>query len=109
MEDGIIKEGSFNVERGVGVRAISGEKTGFAYSDEISQDAILKACGAARSIAPQGGTLKVAALSDVATTSRYASDNPIQAMAEAEKLPCSKPSMPIFVNKTPTLARSLSR
>ena len=86
MEDGIIKEGSFNVERGVGVRAISGEKTGFAYSDEISQDAILKACGAARSIAPQGGTLKVAALNDVATTSRYASDNPIQAMAEAEKI-----------------------
>ena len=86
MEDGIIKEGSFNVERGVGVRAISGEKTGFAYSDEISQGAILKACGAARSIAPQGGTLKVAALSDVATTSRYASDNPIQAMAEAEKI-----------------------
>ena len=86
MEDGIIKEGSFNVERGVGVRAISGEKTGFAYSDEISQDAILKACGAARSIAPQGGTLKVTALSDVATTSRYASDNPIQAMAEAEKI-----------------------
>ncbi|MFS1702123.1 metalloprotease TldD [Alteromonas sp. AMM-1] len=86
MEDGIIKEGSFNVERGVGVRAISGEKTGFAYSDEISQEAILKACGAARSIAPHGGTLKVASLSDVTTVSRYASDNPIQAMAEAEKI-----------------------
>ena len=36
LEDGIIKDGSYNIERGVGVRAISGEKTGFAYSDEIS-------------------------------------------------------------------------
>ena len=43
MEDGIIKEGSFNLERGVGVRAVSGEKTGFAYSDEISVEAITKA------------------------------------------------------------------
>ena len=34
LEDGIIKEGSYNIERGVGVRAISGEKTGFAYSDD---------------------------------------------------------------------------
>ncbi|NVK54256.1 MAG: metalloprotease TldD [Alteromonadaceae bacterium] len=86
MEDGIIKEGSFNLERGVGVRAISGEKTGFAYSDEISIEAITKACKAARSIAPSGGEVKVAALSDVAPAARYASDNPILAMAEAEKI-----------------------
>ena len=36
LEDGIVKEGSYNIERGVGVIAISGEKTGFAYSDDIS-------------------------------------------------------------------------
>ncbi|MGH8369541.1 MAG: PmbA/TldA family metallopeptidase, partial [Gammaproteobacteria bacterium] len=35
LEDGMVKEGSYNIEQGVGVRAISGEKTGFAYSDEI--------------------------------------------------------------------------
>lgn len=45
MEDGIIKEGSFNVECGVGVWVISGEKIGFVYLDEISQDVILKVCG----------------------------------------------------------------
>jgi len=37
LEDGIIKEGSYNIERGVGVRAIAGEKTGFAYSDDITE------------------------------------------------------------------------
>lgn len=36
LEDGIIKEGGFHIDRGVGVRAVSGEKTGFAYSDQIS-------------------------------------------------------------------------
>ncbi|MDP5039443.1 MAG: metalloprotease TldD, partial [Paraglaciecola sp.] len=40
LEDGIIKEGSYNIERGVGVRAVSGEKTGFAYSDDISPEAL---------------------------------------------------------------------
>lgn len=39
LEDSIIKDGSFNIDRGVGVRAISGEKTGFAYSDQINADA----------------------------------------------------------------------
>jgi TldD protein len=43
LEDGIIKEGSFNVERGVGVRAVSGEKTGFAYSDDITPEALMLA------------------------------------------------------------------
>ena len=43
LEDGIVKEGSYNMERGVGVRAISGEKTGFAYSDDISPLALQQA------------------------------------------------------------------
>ena len=51
LEDGIVKEGSFNLERGVGVRAISGEKTGFAYSDDISPVALKKAADAAKGIA----------------------------------------------------------
>ena len=52
LEDGIIKNGSYNIERGVGVRAISGEKTGFAYSDDINITALHDAAKAARSIAP---------------------------------------------------------
>ena len=53
LEDGIVKEGSASIEEGVGVRAISGEKTGFAYSDEIQPAALEEASRAARAIARQ--------------------------------------------------------
>ena len=55
MEDGIVKSGSHAIEQGVGARAISGDKTGFAYSDEIRLPALLDAAGAARAIARSGG------------------------------------------------------
>ena len=48
LEEGIVKSGSFNIEQGVGVRAIAGEKTAFAYSDEISFDALEDAARATR-------------------------------------------------------------
>src|SRR3989338_5018788 len=48
LEDGIVKEGSFNLDQGVGVRAQSGEKTGFAYSNAITADALSQAARAAR-------------------------------------------------------------
>src|SRR5688572_22787898 len=54
LEDGIVKEGSSSIEQGVGVRALSGEKTGFAYSDEIILPALEEASHAARAIAVQG-------------------------------------------------------
>ena len=54
LEEGIVKSGSFNIEQGVGVRAISGEKTAFAYSDEISLPALMGAARAARAIAAAG-------------------------------------------------------
>lgn len=54
LEEGIIKSGSYNIERGVGVRAISGEKTGFAYSDDILLPALEQAANAASSIARSG-------------------------------------------------------
>ena len=54
LEEGIVKTGSFNIEQGVGVRAISGEKTAFSYSDTLSQEALLNAAHAVRSIARQG-------------------------------------------------------
>lgn len=87
MEDGIIKEGSYNIEKGVGVRAVSGEKTGFAYSDEISADALQKACHAARSIAPNGGTLKANQLNtSVLAESMYGATNPIILMQDTDKI-----------------------
>ncbi|MBD3586444.1 metalloprotease TldD [Salinimonas sp. HHU 13199] len=86
LEDGIIKEGSYNIERGVGVRAISGEKTGFAYSDEISTEALTKACKAARTIAPAGGKTAVSGFGEQQYPHRYQADNPLLGMEEAEKV-----------------------
>jgi len=61
LEEGIVKTGSFSIEQGVGVRALSGEKTAFAYSDSLSQDALLSSARAVRTIARQGaGRIKVA-------------------------------------------------
>ncbi len=54
VEDGIIREGSFSLDQGVGVRAVSGEKTGFAYSDELMLPALQQAASAARAIARAG-------------------------------------------------------
>lgn len=55
LEDGIVREGSHSIDQGVGIRAISGEKTGFAYSDEIITPALLQAAQSARAIANSGG------------------------------------------------------
>ena len=55
LEDGIVKDGQHSIEQGVGVRAISGEKTGFAYSDDIVLPQLLTAAAAARAIARSGG------------------------------------------------------
>jgi TldD protein len=57
LEESQVKSGSHNIEQGVGVRAISQEKTGFAYSDEIGVPALLDATSAARTIAQAGGAL----------------------------------------------------
>ena len=86
LEDGIIKEGSYNIERGVGVRAVSGEKTGFAYSDEISPDALMKAAKAARNISNSGGKHKIVSLKQSHPTSRYHAENPLLGMQEQEKI-----------------------
>src|SRR5215210_7046524 len=55
LEEGIVKSGSFNIDQGVGVRAVSGEKTAFAYSDDISVPALSQAAEATRAIGRQGG------------------------------------------------------
>src|SRR6201998_2190535 len=61
LEDGIVRDGSASIEQGVGVRALAGEKTGFAYSDEILLPALQEASRAARAIAMQGGQRQGAA------------------------------------------------
>lgn len=55
LEDGIVKSGSHHVERGAGLRTVAGEKTGFAYSDDLSMAALADAAEAARGIVRSGG------------------------------------------------------
>jgi TldD protein len=54
LEDGIVKDGSHSIEQGVGVRAVAGDRSGFAYSDEIVLPALTQASEAARAIARRG-------------------------------------------------------
>ncbi|WP_026376646.1 metalloprotease TldD [Aestuariibacter salexigens] len=86
LEDGIIKDGSYNIERGVGVRAVSGEKTGFAYSDEISYSSLMQAANAARNISQAGGQQKIQALNPSSVNARFGKDNPLLGMQDEEKI-----------------------
>jgi TldD protein len=86
LEDGIVKEGSFNLDQGVGVRAQSGEKTGFAYSNAISLDALTQAAQAARSISRAGQQGRVQAFVSPQITQLYAEGNPLDVMSRAEKV-----------------------
>ena len=62
LEEGIVKSGSFSIDQGVGVRAVSGDKTAFAYSDDISLPALSSAADATRAIALQGADARVHAV-----------------------------------------------
>ena len=86
LEEGIVKSGSFSIEQGVGVRAISGEKTAFAYSDEISFDALQDAAKAARAIGNAGSskTGKIAARSRA--PQRYEPLDPLASLNPDEKI-----------------------
>jgi len=88
LEEGIVKTGSFSIDQGVGVRAVSGDRTAFAYSDEISERALLEAAAATRSIARQGtGRVKVAgATAPVGTRSLYLPNDPIASLDAADKV-----------------------
>src|SRR5689334_13269103 len=81
LEDGIVKDGSASIEQGVGVRALAGEKTGFAYSDEIVLPALEEASRAARAIAVQGGERKVKAWSPRAGHQLYLPADPVASLA----------------------------
>ncbi|MBB2495488.1 metalloprotease TldD [Aquipseudomonas ullengensis] len=86
LEDGIVKEGSFNLDQGVGVRAQSGEKTGFAYSNAITAEALSQAARAARSIARAGQQGRVQAFASPQITALYAAGNPLEVLDRAEKV-----------------------
>ncbi|HEY9447980.1 MAG TPA: metalloprotease TldD [Burkholderiales bacterium] len=86
LEEGIVKSGSFNIDQGVGVRAVSGEKTAFAYSDDITFDALQAAAHATRAIARQGqsGATQVARING--GRSLYAPQDPLGSLQDADKV-----------------------
>ena len=86
LEDGMVKEGSHNIEQGVGVRAISGEKTGFAYTDEVLLPALLEASDAARAIARSGGNQAVKAWQRPLTHRLYLPLDPLDAIKDEDKV-----------------------
>lgn len=86
LEDGIVKEGSFSIDQGVGIRAVSGEKTGFAYSDDITLPMLLQAADNARSICRSGQNGSKALIIPPAQSSLYLPQDPLDSMQEAEKI-----------------------
>ncbi len=86
LEEGQVKSGSFNIDQGVGVRAVSGDKTAFAYSDDISLPALTAAAEATRAIARQGAASSVPALRGAAKGKLYLPHDPIASLKDAEKV-----------------------
>jgi TldD protein len=87
LEDGIVKEGSASIEQGVGVRALAGEKTGFAYSDEIMMPALEEAARAARAIAVHGGNGAVQAWQQAGSGHQlYQPIDPLLSLPDEDKI-----------------------
>jgi TldD protein len=88
LEEGIVKTGSFSIDQGVGVRAVSGDRTAFSYSDEISERALIEAAQATRTIGRQGaGKIKVASsLQGISGHSLYLKSDPLASMDANEKV-----------------------
>jgi TldD protein len=86
LEDGIVKEGSASIEQGVGVRAMAGERTGFAYSDEIQPRALEEAARAARAIAGRGGNGSMQAWHRVNGRQLYQPVDPTITLSDEQKV-----------------------
>src|SRR3990167_2522205 len=86
LEEGIVKSGSFNIDQGVGVRAVSGEKTAFAYSDDISLPALQQAADATRAIAAQGGDHTAQAVRHITAPQLYVPHDPIASLRDEDKV-----------------------
>ena len=89
LEEGIVKSGSFSIDQGVGVRAVAGEKTAFAYSDELSEAALLDAARTVPTIAAAGQhkRVKLARAPRIAASRvLYAPTDPIATLDSAQKV-----------------------
>ena len=86
LEDRIIKDGSWNIDQGVGVRAVSGEKTGFAYADQITLNALQQSAQAARSIVRERGDGQARTLTALSHRVLYPAFNPLESLTREEKI-----------------------
>ena len=86
LEDGLVKEGSHSVQQGVGVRAISGDRTGFAYTDEIALSALSEAARAARAIARAGKAGRLQVWRRSVPKALYPPVDPSETLHESEKI-----------------------
>ena len=91
LEEGIVKSGSFSIDQGVGVRAVAGEKTAFAYSDDLGEASLMDAARTVRTIAAAGQDRRVkvavAKKPRIATSRRlYAPTDPIASLDSAAKV-----------------------
>ncbi|MEL6367968.1 MAG: metalloprotease TldD [Pseudomonadota bacterium] len=85
LEDGVVRDAGYARHQGVGVRAISGEKTGFAYSDDIALDALLSASNAARAITRQGQDGNLPMLSGSSVRPLYGDSSPLSSVSDTQK------------------------
>jgi TldD protein len=102
LEEGIVKTGSFSIDQGVGVRAVSGEKTAFAYSDDISEASLLDAARTVRSIssAARGGKAKVASRKVASSRSLYPASTRSPRSTARPRSSCSRRSRSSPVPRT---------
>lgn len=86
LEDGIVKDGSHSIDQGVGIRAISGDKTGFAYSDDLVLPALTQAATAARAIAGQGSEGRIQAWRRQTAPVLYKATDPLASLSDSDKI-----------------------
>ncbi|MBU6501246.1 MAG: metalloprotease TldD [Burkholderiales bacterium] len=110
LEEGIVKTGSFSIDQGVGVRAVSGEKTAFAYSDDISEASLLDAARTVRSISSgaQSGRVKAASRKIAGSRSLYNELDPIASMDSAAKVKLLEKAEQLARAKDPRVAQVMA-
>ncbi|OUR84076.1 metalloprotease TldD [Cycloclasticus sp. 46_120_T64] len=86
LEDGIVKDGNFNIEQGVGLRAVSGEKTGFAYSEELALPNLLAAAKSVRAIAAHGQSGTIKGWSKNKVPALYSPLDPLSTLSREDKV-----------------------
>ena len=100
LEDGVVKNGSYSIDQGVGVRSISGEKTAFTYSDDISNSALKSAVGAINSMGTHGKEAVYRLPKNNVPSQKYINEDPTQSIENKQKI--------IILEKIDKLAKSLS-